>query len=166
MNKRVTRHDFKIFIDNDIETALYLHLMFALHHFFRFSCPSAIRSIPLDSSSPSSASPTASAGTTAAFRWWTLRPQCLDPLGAAGREVGVGIEIRAIKILVVVGDGESGANGQPAWTDGRVAPKNVQSSATCIAIGGGAQVQQQVVLITQVVTCQCSLNRLVEESVQ
>ena len=143
---------FNIFICNGIGIALYrdfLPVFLAPAPLI----PGLIATIPPGSSASSSASPTApaSAGPTAAFRRWTLGPQCLDPLGAAGREVGVGIEVRAVEVLVVVGDGESGADGQPAWTDGGVAPKNVQSTATCIEIWG--EVHQNV-SITQVVTCQ------------
>ena len=100
------------------------------------TCPPCLtqsQSVTLESPTPSASSP-----APAPTRLWrrTLWPQRLDALGTAGGEVGIDVEVRAVEVLVVVGDGESGADSQPTRTDGGVAPKNVQSTATCIEIWG------------------------------
>ena len=96
------------------------------------TCPTCLtqsQSATLESPTPS-----ASSAAPAPTRLWrrTLWPQRLDALGAAGGEVGIDVEVRAVEVLVVVGDGESGADSQPTRTDGGVAPKNVQSPTPCM----------------------------------
>ena len=85
---------------------------------------------PVLNSPPSSTPSPAPAGPAAALGRGTLRPQGLDALGAAGGEVGVGVEVGAVEVLVVVGDGEVLPDGQPAGPDGGVPAENVQSTAT------------------------------------
>ena len=87
----------------------------------------------LHHSPPSSAPPPAPApaGPAAALGRGALRPQGLDALGAAGGEVGVGVEVGAVEVLVVVGDGEALPDRQPAGPDGGVPAENVQSPAPC-----------------------------------
>ena len=86
----------------------------------------------LHHSPPPSASPPAPApaGPAAALGRGTLGPQGLDALGAAGGQVGVGVEVGAVEVLVVVGDSEVLPDGQPAGPDGGVPAENVQSPAT------------------------------------
>ena len=87
---------------------------------------------PVHHHSPPSSAPSpapAPAGPAAALGRGTLGPQGLDALGAAGGEVGVGVEVGAVEVLVVVGDGEALPDSQPARPDGGVAAENVQSPA-------------------------------------
>ena len=88
---------------------------------------------PVESATLESPTPSASSAAPAPTRLWrrTLWPQRLDALGAAGGEVGIGVEVRAVEVLVVVGDGESGADSQPTGTNGGVAAENVQTPTTC-----------------------------------
>ena len=90
---------------------------------------------PVHHHSPPSSAPSpapAPAGPAAALGRGTLRPQGLDALRAAGGKVGVGVEVGAVEVLVVVGDGEALPDGQPAGPDGGVPAENVQSPAPCM----------------------------------
>lgn len=60
--------------------------------------------------------------------WRTLGSQHADPFSAPCRRIR--FEVAGIKTRIEVGIGEFGADSKPAWSDGRVAAEQMQTSTT------------------------------------
>ena len=80
--------------------------------------------------SPSIVSPTASTTSSSSSHlgWRRFGSQHFDPLRASGRSSGELKELALEGGGFVVGVGDARPDGDPAWSDGRVAPEDVETA--------------------------------------